>query len=255
MNLKHKTVLVTGASAGIGRACAILFADAGARVIILARREEKLKELANELLNVHGAEVLSIECDIQQRHRLKQIFEAMPESWKNVDILINNAGLAQGFDKIHQANIDDWEIMIDTNIKGLLYTTRFFLPGMVERASGMIINIASIAGRMVYPSGNVYCATKFAVKALSEAMAIDLNATGVRICNIDPGLVETEFAQVRFHGDMKRAAEVYKGYTPLTSYDVAEIALFAATRPPHVMIQDISVTPTDQANTYIVNRQ
>lgn len=254
MKLKRKTILITGATAGIGRACAEIFAEAGARLVLLARREKELKSLASELLSKFGAEVLSLECDVRDRKQLKQLFDSMPNNWKNLNILINNAGLAQGLDKIQDGNIDDWETMIDTNIKGLLYTTRYFLPGMVEKGSGLVINIASIAGKMAYPMGNVYCATKSAVKALSEAMAIDLNGTGVRVCNIDPGLVETEFALVRFKGDKEKATAVYKGYTPLSGYDIADVALFVATRPAHVMIQDITITPTDQANPYILNK-
>ncbi len=255
MDLKRKIVLITGASAGIGRACAKVFAQEGARIIMLARREEKLKALANELLGKHGAEVLSLECDVRDRIKLKQIFDAMPKDWQAVDILINNAGLARGLDKIQEGSIDNWEEMIDTNVKGLLYVSRYFMPLMIEKGSGIIINIASIAGRQVYPMGNIYCATKHAVKAISEAMAVDLNGTGVRVTNIDPGLVETEFAEVRFHGDKERAKKVYQGYTPLSAYDIADIALFCAARPPHVMIQDILVTPTDQANTMIVNKR
>jgi len=253
--MRNKIVMITGVSAGIGKACAEVFAEAGAKLILLARRKEKLTELSEVVRKNFGTSCYIIECDVSDMKTLSSSIRNMPPEWQQIDVLINNAGLARGFNKIQDGEISDWEEMIDTNIKGLLFVSRLILPGMIERAEGHVINIASIAGRQVYPAGNVYCATKHAVKALSEGMSIDLNGTGVKVTNIDPGLVETEFASVRFHGDEDKAAGVYMGYTPLTGRDVAETVLFAATRPKHVMIQDLSVTPTDQANTYIVNKK
>ncbi len=254
MNLKNKIVMITGASAGIGKACAEVFAEAGARLILLARRGEKLKALAKDLLEKYSTETYIIECSISDWKNLQTHFLELPQEWDNIDILINNAGLAKGLNKIQEGSTADWESMINTNIKGLLYISRLVLPLMVHKGSGHVVNIGSVAGRQVYPGGNVYCATKHAVKALSESMAIDLNGTGVRVTNLDPGLVETEFSFVRFAGDTEKAENTYKGYTPLAGRDIAEIALFAVTRPLHVSIQDILVTPTDQANAYIVNK-
>lgn len=254
MIVKSKIVLITGASSGIGRGCAEVFAEAGANSILLARRKNLLDELADYLIKEYNIKCISIECDIRNYEKLNSKIESLPDEWKNIDILINNAGLARGMDKIHEADISDWEEMIDTNIKGLLYTTRIIAPGMVERHEGHIINIGSVAGWQAYPGGNVYCGTKHAVKALSEGMIIDLNGTGVRVTNLDPGLVKTEFSYVRFHGDSERAKKIYESYTPLTGRDIAEAALFAVTRPAHVTVQDMMVTPTDQANAYIINK-
>lgn len=255
MFMKFKTIFITGASAGIGEACAEVFAEAGARLILLARRREKLINLSANLLKKYGSETYSIECDVRNYKAVEKVISSLPNEWKNIDVLINNAGLARGIEKIQDGVLENWEEMIDTNIKGLLYMTRLILPEMIKRGEGHIVNIASLAGRFVYPGGNVYCATKFAVKALSKGMLIDLNGTGVKVTNIDPGLVETEFSEVRFHGDIERAKKVYEGYTPLTGRDIAEIVLFAVTRPQHVMIQDILITPTDQVNPYILNKK
>ena len=255
MNLKNKTALITGASAGIGKACAEVFAEAGANLILSARRISKIRELANSLEEEYGIKTYSFECDVRLLEDVDKKLDAIPEEWKKPDILINNAGLARGFDKLHEGDIRNWEEMIDTNIKGLLYVSRKVIPWMEDRHEGHIINIGSIAGVEVYPNGNVYCATKHAVKALSKSMAIDLNGTGIRVTNVDPGLVETEFALVRFRGDKEKAENVYKGYTPLTGKDIADVCLFAATRPKHVMIQDILITPTDQATATMVNKK
>ncbi len=249
-----KLVLITGASSGIGEACAEVFAEAGARLLLFARRKERLDEIAHKLRKEYGTDSLTISGDVRSRQEVENIINGLEAAWKDVDVLINNAGLARGLDKIQEGQLRDWEEMIDTNIKGLLYMSRLILPGMVSRGNGMVINIGSVAGHEVYPAGNVYCATKHAVRALTKGMAIDLNGTGVRAASIDPGLVETEFSDVRFHGDTERARGVYRGYTPLTGRDIAEIALFIASRPPHVMIQDVLVTPTDQANAYILNK-
>ncbi len=254
MRLKGKTVIVTGASAGIGEACAIAFAKEGARLILTGRREERINELAAKLKQDFGTETLAIAFDVRNIDEVKKAM-ALPEEWNDIDILINNAGLARGTEKIQEGVMQNWEEMIDTNVKGLLYMTREILPRMVARESGMIINIASIAGRQVYPGGNVYCASKAAVKAISQGIAIDTNGTNVRVCNIDPGLVETEFSEVRFHGDKEKAENVYKGFEPLRGEDIADIALFAATRPAHVMIQDVLITPTAQANATTVHKQ
>lgn len=255
MKLLNTTVLITGASSGIGRECAVVFAEAGARLVLLARRAERLTELAGRLRTDYGAEALTVECDVRDSARVFSALDTLPDGWNAVDVLVNNAGLSRGLDKLYEGRLDDWEEMIDTNIKGLLYVSRAVLPGMVQRGRGMVINIASIAGREVYPRGNVYCATKHAARALSGGMRIDTNGTGVRVCNIDPGLVETEFSEVRFRGDAGRAEKVYEGYTPLHGRDIAEAALFCATRPPHVTIADMLVLPADQATATIVHKE
>lgn len=252
--MKHSTVLITGASAGIGEACAEVFAEQGARLILWARRSDRLEALAKRLHTDHGTEIITEVVDVRSREAVEAAVRALPDTWNAIDVLINNAGLSRGLSPFHAGSHQDWEEMIDTNIKGLIYVSREIIPGMVERGRGTVINIASIAGRQHYPGGNVYGATKAAVKMLSDSWQIDLNGTGVRTCNIDPGLVETEFSEVRFRGDTQRASTVYKGYTPLTGRDVAEVALFAATRPPHVSIQDVLITPTDQATVSIVNK-
>lgn len=255
MTLLNKIVLITGASSGIGRECAVAFAGAGARLILLARRADRLAEIAAQLQSDYGTESLTIECDVRESIRVFSEMDTLPDHWRSIDILINNAGLSRGLETLQEGRLDDWEEMIDTNVKGLLYVSRAVLPGMIQRKTGMVINIASIAGRDVYPKGNVYCATKHAVRALSEGMRIDTNGTGVRVCNIDPGLVETEFSEVRFRGDASRAEKVYEGYMPLHGRDIAEAALFCATRPPHVTIADMLVLPIAQATATIVHKE
>lgn len=255
MTLLNKIVLITGASSGIGRECAATFAAAGARLILLARRADRLAEIAAQLQADYGTESLPIECDVRESIRVFSEIDTLPDNWRSIDILINNAGLSRGLETLQEGRLDDWEEMIDTNVKGLLYVSRAVLPGMIQRQTGMVINIASIAGRDVYPKGNVYCATKHAVRALSEGMRIDTNGTGVRVCNIDPGLVETEFSEVRFRGDTSRAEKVYEGYTPLHGRDIAEAALFCATRPRHVTIADMLVLPIAQATATIVHKE
>lgn len=254
MNLNNKIVLITGASSGIGLSCARTFAEAGARLILLARREDRLMQLAAELNGHFGTESICLICDIRKFNEVEKSLD-LPDKWKNVDVLINNAGLARGIEKLHESDIADWEEMIDANVKGLLYVSRKIIPGMVQRGNGMVINIGSIAGHEIYPGGSVYCGTKHAVKAISKGMTIDLNGTGVRVCSIDPGLIETEFSLVRFHGDEQRAAGIYKGYQPLLPDDIADMALYVATRPQHVMIQNIIVTPTAQASATIVHKK
>ena len=255
MNLKGKIALITGASAGIGYSIAEAFASEGADLILIARREERIVELGNNLKEKYGINVLTKCLDIRNYQDIKEFCESLPENFRNIDILVNNAGKARGINKIDEGIVKDWDEMIDTNVKGLLYISRLIIPGMKERGKGHIINIGSIAGIEVYPGGNVYCASKFAVRALSTSMAIDLNGTGIRVTNIQPGLVETEFSNVRFHGDTERAKLTYQGYTPLNPEDIADVALFAVTRPAHVMIQEITVTPTDQASPYILNKK
>lgn len=255
MKLQSKIALITGASAGIGEAVAATFAANGADVILTARREDRISALAANLSEKYGVRALAIGLDVRDNNAVENKLGNLPDEWRKIDILVNNAGLARGLDKIHEANLDDWNEMVDTNIKGLLYVSRVILPGMAERGNGFVINIGSIAGREVYPKGSVYCGTKHAVKALSQGMVIDLNGTGVRVCNIEPGMVETEFSLVRFHGDAETATKVYQSFIPLTPADIADIALFVATRPPHVMIQDVLVTPTAQATAMIADRK
>jgi serine 3-dehydrogenase len=247
-DLRNRTVFITGASAGIGEACAHEFAGAGARIILCARRAERLEALAGTLRQKSGGEVHTFALDVRDRDGVATALATLPEEWRGIDILINNAGLSRGLDPIQTGSIDDWEEMIDTNIKGLLYVSRALLPGMIERGGGHVINIGSIAGHEVYPKGNVYCATKFAVAALSKGMQLDLLGTGVRVTTIDPGMVETEFSTVRFHGDTERASAVYRGLVPLTPADVADAALYCATRPPHVSVHEIILMPSAQAS-------
>ncbi|HRP02411.1 MAG TPA: SDR family NAD(P)-dependent oxidoreductase [Candidatus Kapabacteria bacterium] len=253
--LNGKTTFITGASAGIGESCAKLFAEAGSNLIITGRREGKLHSIGELLRNEFGVSVLSVAIDVRNYDEMSNLISNLPDEFKKIDILINNAGKALGLGTVQEGDIQDWEEMIDTNIKGLLYTSRLIAPLMIKQGRGFIINVSSIAGRHAYPKGNVYCATKSATKTISEAMAIDLNGTGVRICNIDPGMVETEFSLVRFKGDEERAANVYKSFKALSPDDIADILLFVATRPEHVMIQDIMVTPTAQANAYVVSKK
>jgi serine 3-dehydrogenase len=255
MKLKDKIVLITGASAGIGLACAELFAAEGAKLILAARRENLLKDISKELQGKYGTKCHNMKVNVKNRKECETAINNLPDGFKSVDILINNAGLARGLDKMQNGNLDDWDEMIDTNIKGVLTFTRLIIPVMIEKGEGLIINIASIAGREVYTGGNIYCTTKSAVKTISRALQIDLNGTGVRVSNIDPGMVETEFSIVRFKGDVERANKVYENFAPLTGIDVAETCLFCATRPKHVVIQDLLVMPTDQASTTIVHRK
>jgi NADP-dependent 3-hydroxy acid dehydrogenase YdfG len=255
MKLKGKIALITGASSGIGEATARVFAQNGAKLILLARRKERLLSLAAELEKEFDTKSYLIVADVRNYEDLERGIKSIPDEFKDISILVNNAGLARGLEKIYEGNINNWNEMIDTNIKGLLYTTKLVAPIFLAKNSGHIVNIASLAGRAVYPNGNVYCATKFAVKALSEAMVIDFNGTNIRITNIDPGLVETEFSEVRFHGDKERAKTVYRGYKPLTGMDIANIILFCVTLPEHVMIQDLLVTPTAQATATIVHKK
>jgi len=255
MKLKDKVVLITGASAGIGLACAELFASEGAKLILAARRENLLIDISKKLEEKYGAKCHNMKVDVRNRKECEIAINNIPDNFKSVDILINNAGLARGLEKIQNGNLDEWDEMIDTNIKGLLTFTRLIVPVMIEKKNGLIINVASIAGREVYPGGNIYCTTKSAVKTISRALQIDLNGTGVRVSNIDPGMVETEFSLVRFKGDAERAKKVYENFIPLTAMDVAETCLFCATRPMHVSIYDLLIMPTDQASTTIIHKK
>lgn len=251
----NKTVLITGASSGIGAGCARKFASQGVRVILNARSADKLESLAGELKDEYNADCFVMPFDVCDRKAAAEALEALPEEWKSIDILINNAGLAVGVDKEHEGSIDEWDIVIDTNIKALLSMTRLVVPGMVERGRGHIINIGSIAGDAAYPGGSVYCATKAAVKALSDGLRIDLVDTPLRVTNIKPGLVETNFSVVRFRGDKDRADNVYKGIKALTGDDIAEVAYFAASAPEHMQVAEILVMPTNQATGTIVSRK
>nr|MBN2276934.1 SDR family NAD(P)-dependent oxidoreductase [candidate division Zixibacteria bacterium] len=255
ISIKNKIVLITGASAGIGRACAETFAREGARLILAARRIKKLETLALSLKKKYQTAYHLLELDVRHQPDVTQAIDNLPAAWEKIDILINNAGLSRGLGKIHEAELIDWEEMIDTNIKGFLYVSRAVIPGMVQRKKGQVINIGSIAGHEVYPGGNVYCATKHAVDALTRGMQMDLIDSQVRISSVDPGMVETEFSLVRFRGDKERAKKVYTGLKHLTGADVAEAVLFCATRPPHVNINQLRILPTDQASALITNRK
>ncbi len=259
ISLKNQIVFITGASSGIGAACAKIFARGGAQLILAARRIDKLDRLAKELVETELIpsvnQIHLVELDVRDRLKVESALNTLPEDWKAIDILINNAGLSRGLDKLHEGNFQDWEEMIDTNVKGLLYMTRYIVPGMVNRGRGHVVNIGSIAGRQTYPKGNVYCASKAAVKVISEGLKQDLLGTPVRVTEIEPGLVETEFSNVRFHGDSEKAKNVYQGLTPLTPDDVADVVYFCATRSPHVNISEILLVPTDQASSTLVHRK
>lgn len=249
----EKIALVTGATSGIGRATALKLAEAGYSVIITGRRKNLLTELEKEITPISKAYSLCF--DVSKRKEVDLAIDSLPEEWKNIEVLINNAGLAVGLSSFQNGEIDDWEIMIDTNIKGLLYVTRKVVPFMTARKKGHIVNIGSIAGKDVYPLGNIYCATKFAVDALTKAMRIDMLKKHIKVTGICPGMVETEFSLVRFKGDEAFANSVYQGITPLKAEDVADVIVFAVTRPPHVNLNDIVIMPTEQASAYVVNRK
>ncbi|MEO0457980.1 MAG: SDR family oxidoreductase [Cyanobacteria bacterium P01_A01_bin.114] len=255
LSITNQTVLITGASSGIGASCARFFARAGAQLILSARREAKLQALADALQQGASAKTLLLPLDVQDPEAVGLAIETLPTDWQAIDVLINNAGLSRGLDKQYQSPLQDWEEMIDTNIKGLLYMTRAVVPGMVARGQGHVVNVGSIAARQTYPGGSVYCATKAAVKALSEGLKIDLLGTPVRVTNIEPGLVETEFSEVRFRGDADQAKSVYQGMIPLTPDDIADAILFAVTRPGHVNISEIFLMPTDQSSVSHVHRR
>ncbi len=250
-----KTAFITGATSGIGEACATEFAGNGYDLIISGRREDRLKKLSDTLEKQYDIDVLPLVFDVRDRKSVEDNFLDLPPEWMKINILINNAGLASGLEPLQQGDPDDWEKMIDTNVKGLLYVTHHVVRGMVERGEGHIINIGSLAGKEVYPRGNVYCATKYAVDAITKGLRIDLLGTGVKVTQISPGLVETEFSEVRFKGDKEKAKKVYQGYEPLTAKDVAEQIFYVTSLPKRVNINDLVLTALDQANSYIVNKK
>ena len=252
--MKDAIALITGATSGFGKAIAELFAQQGMSIIITGRRQERLTKLRNQLTEKYAVRVLDLCFDVRDRSQVESHLGSLPDTWSEVDILINNAGLALGRDPIHQGQWGDWEQMIDTNIKGLLYVSKVVSSGMVQRKKGTIINIGSIAGREAYAGGNVYSATKFAVDSLTKNMRIDLAPFGIRVGQIAPGAAETEFSVVRFHGDQQKADEVYKGFHPLVAQDIAEAAWFMVSRPAHVCINDIWIMPTAQSNASTINR-
>lgn len=250
-----RTIFITGSTSGIGEACARTFAEAGFRIIISGRRQERLDQLKAELEQQYRADVLALQMDVRVRQEVENAIQGLPKPWDQIDILVNNAGLALGLDPIHQGDIDEWDQMIDTNIKGLLYVSRAVIPGMVARGHGHIIKIGSIAGREVYTKGNVYNATKFAVDALNKAMRLDLVQHGIKVSQVSPGAVETEFSRVRFRGDSQKAKEVYKGFQPLTGEDVAKAVYFVATLPAHVNVDDLLLMPAAQASATIIHKK
>lgn len=247
-----RIVLITGATSGIGEACARRFAKEGFSLILTGRNEAKLNELKNTLETEHKVSVLPLSFDVRNRQEAVNKIENLPNGWKNIDILINNAGLARGLDAEYEGDFNEWDEMIDTNIKGLLTMTRLIVPGMVERNKGHVINIGSLAGDAAYAGGNVYCATKSAVKAISDGLRIDVAHTEVRVTNVKPGLVETHFSNVRFRSDDERADNVYKGITPLNGDDIADVVFYAASAPKHVQIAEVLVLATHQANSFCV---
>jgi 3-hydroxy acid dehydrogenase / malonic semialdehyde reductase len=252
--MKKKIVLITGATSGIGKACAEIFAKNNFNVILTGRRKKLLEETADEIITKYQSEVCILNFDVQKNKDVEKAITSLHAKWKNIDVLINNAGLALGMNSIQEGAISDWETMIDTNIKGLLYVSHAVIPLMIKRGKGQIINIGSIAGKEVYANGNVYCATKSAVDALSKAMRIDLLKNNIRVTALHPGATETEFSEVRFKGDKLKANSVYKGFRPLTGEDIARVVHYIATLPDHININDIVVMPTSQANTVHTNK-
>ena len=249
-----KTVLITGATSGIGLGCARKFAANGDRLILTARNQQRLEEISNELKK-DGTEVLTLAFDVRNRQEAIKAVNNLPADWQDIDVLVNNAGLALGLEQEYKGDLDDWETMIDTNIKGLLLMTRLIVPRMVERNCGHVINIGSVAGDAAYAGGNVYCATKAAVKALSDGLRIDVADTEVRVTNLKPGLVETNFSNVRFRGDTERAAKLYQGIVPLTGDDIADVAVYAANAPKHVQIAEVLILATHQASGSVIVRK
>lgn len=250
-NLKDQIALVTGASSGIGESTARTLSNAGMKLILAARRIDRLRKLQSEL----RSPVHLVELDVRNQPAVEKTINQLPDEWKSIDLLVNNAGLSRGLDKLHEGKLQDWEEMIDTNVKGLLYVSRAVIPGMVSRNRGHIINVGSIAGHEVYPNGNVYCASKHAVDAITKGLRLDLNGTPIRVSTVDPGLVETEFSIVRFRGDSERAGKTYQGFKPLSPADIAETILWVANRPAHVQIAEVIILPTAQASTTLVSRK
>ncbi len=255
MKLKGKIVFITGASSGIGAATAVAFAAEGARLLLAARRPGKLAQVASLALKSGAAAVHSIDLDVRDYRAVQNAIDALPEEWAEIDVLVNNAGLSRGLEKLYMGKIEDWDEMIDTNVKGLLYVSRAVVPGMVVRGRGHVVNLGSTAGELTYPGAAVYCASKAAERAINDGLRQDVLGTPVRVTSVDPGMVETDFSLVRFHGDTERAAKVYKGVTPLTPEDVADAILWAVTRPPHVNIARVLLTSVDQANSLLFDRK
>jgi 3-hydroxy acid dehydrogenase/malonic semialdehyde reductase len=247
-------VFITGASSGFGKATAEKFAQAGYQLILNARRLDRLEALKTHLVATYGSQVLLLPFDVRNREEVAQQLDNMPAAWQKIDVLVNNAGLAAGRDAFQDGSIDDWELMIDTNLKGLMYVSKWVVKGMMEQKSGHIINISSLAGQEVYPQGNLYCATKHAVTALSKGMRMDLLPYHIKVTNISPGLAETEFSIVRFKGDTEKASKVYEGYQPLQPEDIADVIFFAASRPAHVNLEEITILPTAQSDSRTVNK-
>ncbi len=254
-SIRDRIALITGASSGIGRATASAFAAEGANLLLCARRADRLEELADDLRTAHEVNVHAFSLDVQDREAVDATLAGLPEEWKAIDVLVNNAGLSRGLAKVYEDDYKNWDEMIDTNIRGLLYVTRAVVPGMIVRGRGHVINLGSTAGHITYPNGAVYCATKAAEKAISEGLKLDLMGTPVRVTSVDPGMVETAFSEVRFRGDMERAAKVYQNITPLQPEDVADAIVWAASRPAHVNIHNIVMTTIDQGNSYVFNRR
>lgn len=252
--LNDKIVFITGATSGIGKACAYKFAECGSKLIITARRINLLEKLSSDLKEKFDAKVYVLKLDVKDRKEVEWVINSLPDDWKKIDILINNAGMAKGLNKFYEDDIDNWEEMIDTNVKGLMYVTRTIVPGMVERENGHVINIGSTAGHEAYPKGHIYCATKHAVDAITKGLRIDCVDKNVRVSTVDPGAVETNFSVVRL-GDKEKAKNVYKGLTPLVGEDVADAVLFCATRPPHANIAEIIMMPTQQASAMVFHRK
>lgn len=246
--------LITGATSGIGEATALLLAGQGYRLVLTGRRNDRLEQLAQQCMAL-GGEVQTLCFDIQDRSATEAALESLPTAWQLIDVLVNNAGLSQGLNPVHEGDWADWDRMMDTNVKGLLYVSRWVSRGMIARTSGHILMVSSIAGKEVYANGNVYCASKHAVEAIVKSMRLELNAHGIKVSSIAPGLVETEFSQVRFKGDVERAAQVYKGYEPLRAQDIADTIWFMINRPAHVNIADLTILPTAQASSTVVNKK
>ncbi|NQY42263.1 MAG: SDR family NAD(P)-dependent oxidoreductase [Legionellales bacterium] len=254
MELKNKTILITGASSGIGKACAETFAKYGANLLLVARRKNILDEIAEKLITKHRIKILTLQIDITKQKDIDEIFSTLEKEWQNIDILINNAGLAIGKDKIQDGSLQDWKTMFNTNVIGLLAITSKVLPQMVQNNSGHIVNIGSISSHEVYTGGTVYCATKHAEKIISKGLKLDLTGTNIKVSSIDPGMVETEFSLVRFNQNTEKAKEVYRNMEPLKACDIAETILFTITRPSHVNISEIVLLPVDQSSTTVINR-
>jgi 3-hydroxy acid dehydrogenase/malonic semialdehyde reductase len=254
--LADQIVFITGASSGIGAACARAFAAEGARLLLAARRIERLAAMEPALREAGAPDVKALALDVRDADAVRTAIEELPQLWKAIEVLVNNAGLSRGLDKLHEGSTGDWDEMIDTNVKGVLHVDRAVVPLLVARGRGTVVHLGSIAGRQLYPGGNVYCASKHAVRALNEGLRLDLLGTGVRVATVDPGMVgQTEFSLVRFHGDADRASTVHRGLTPLTPDDVAEVIVFVATRPPHVNLAESVLLPTDQASATNVHRR